>query len=98
MQRTKAKNNMAKDLTVKKDVRVHQLPNLQQNPSKFPVKVIQSLEVDFPAFLEFEGKSFYITGKTGIDMATGTIPAAEYCDHNDISRVWMNIYGVISNG
>lgn len=63
----------------------------------FPVEEIRSIKVDFPSFLEHGDKEYLVTTKFGVDLATGTIPRAEYSTH-DGSVVWMDIYGNITNG
>jgi hypothetical protein len=54
------------------------------------------MEQHFPAEVEFEGLSFYRTGKIGKHLATGEI-AAEYeaDDHDMAPRVWMTESGLV---
>lgn len=51
-----------------------------------------ALYADFPKVVEFEGKSFYATGKVGTHFKTGQ-PSAEYAPSDD--RVWRRKDGTV---
>ena len=62
--------------------------------SKFPFRV--EVTVQWPFTVEFQGHTFYQTGKEGTNPYDGC-PAAEYRrqENNEDRRVWLSLAGTL---
>lgn len=47
------------------------------------------VKIEFPNPIQHDGQTWWLTGKSGIQISTG-LPTAEYSGSNDEKRVWMN--------